>query len=53
VEFLSGIGIWQHLDAARMAPVYDMEIHGDAGGQLDFRPTTAACASWPGSSNPA
>ena len=36
VEFLSGIGIWQHLDAARMAPVYDMEIHGDAGGQLDF-----------------
>ena len=36
VEFLSGIGIWQHLDTARMAPVYDMEIHGDAGGQLDF-----------------
>ncbi len=36
VEFLSGIGIWQHLDAARMAPVYEMEIHGDAGGQLDF-----------------
>lgn len=36
VEFLSAIGIWQHLDTARMAPVYDMEIHGDAGGRLDF-----------------
>jgi 2-octaprenylphenol hydroxylase len=36
VEFLSAIGIWQHLDSARMAPVYDMEIHGDAGGRLDF-----------------
>ena len=36
VEFLSTIGIWQHLDTARMAPVYDMEIHGDAGGRLDF-----------------
>ena len=36
VEFLSAIGIWQHLDTARMAPVYDMEIHCDAGGRLDF-----------------
>ncbi len=36
VDFLSAIGIWQHLDPARMAPVYDMEIHGDAGGKLDF-----------------
>jgi ubiquinone biosynthesis UbiH/UbiF/VisC/COQ6 family hydroxylase len=36
VDFLSEIGIWQHLDPARMAPVYDMEIHGDAGGKLDF-----------------
>lgn len=35
-DFLSEIGIWQHLDPARMAPVYDMEIHGDAGGKLDF-----------------
>ncbi|NTV11717.1 MAG: UbiH/UbiF family hydroxylase [Zoogloea sp.] len=34
--FLDEIGIWQHLDAGRMAPVYDMEIHGDAGGKLDF-----------------
>ncbi len=36
VDFLTAIGIWQHLDPARMAPVYDMEIHGDAGGRLDF-----------------
>ncbi len=35
-DFLSAIGIWQHLDPTRMAPVYDMEIHGDAGGRLDF-----------------
>lgn len=36
VAFLSQIGIWQHLDRSRMAPVYDMEIHGDSGGRLDF-----------------
>ena len=35
-DFLADIGIWQHLDTSRMAPVYDMEIHGDAGGKLDF-----------------
>jgi len=36
VDFLSSIGIWQHLDRTRIAPIYDMEIHGDAGGRLDF-----------------
>ncbi|KAB2969049.1 UbiH/UbiF family hydroxylase [Zoogloea sp.] len=36
VDFLSSIGIWQHLDTTRIAPIYDMEIHGDAGGRLDF-----------------
>ncbi|HNE16903.1 MAG TPA: UbiH/UbiF family hydroxylase [Rhodocyclaceae bacterium] len=36
VAFLTSIGIWGHLDAARMAPIHDMEIHGDAGGRLDF-----------------
>jgi 2-polyprenylphenol 6-hydroxylase len=35
-DFLADIGIWQHLDTSRMGPVYDMEIHGDAGGKLDF-----------------
>ncbi|NML26873.1 UbiH/UbiF family hydroxylase [Zoogloea dura] len=36
VDFLSSIGIWQHLDSTRITPIYDMEIHGDAGGRLDF-----------------
>ncbi len=34
--FLQEIGAWQHLDAARLTPVYDMAIRGDAGGRLDF-----------------
>ena len=36
VDFLTHIGVWPHLDSARLTPVYDMAIHGDAGGQLDF-----------------
>lgn len=35
-RFLADIGAWKHLDATRMAPVYDMEIYGDRGAQLDF-----------------
>jgi ubiquinone biosynthesis UbiH/UbiF/VisC/COQ6 family hydroxylase len=35
-RFLEGIGIWGHLDRQRLAPVTAMEIHGDAGGRLDF-----------------
>jgi len=35
-DFLNEIGAWQHLDQARMAPVHDMRISGDAGGRLDF-----------------
>ena len=35
-RFLQEIGIWQHLDRSRIAPVEVMEIHGDAGGRLDF-----------------
>lgn len=35
-RMLSGIGAWQHLDHTRITPVHDMEIHGDAGGRLDF-----------------
>jgi ubiquinone biosynthesis UbiH/UbiF/VisC/COQ6 family hydroxylase len=35
-RFLEAIGAWRHLDAGRMAPVYDMEVHGDRGGRLDF-----------------
>jgi ubiquinone biosynthesis UbiH/UbiF/VisC/COQ6 family hydroxylase len=35
-RFLDAIGVWRHLDAARMAPIRAMEIYGDAGGRLDF-----------------
>jgi ubiquinone biosynthesis UbiH/UbiF/VisC/COQ6 family hydroxylase len=34
--FLESIGIWGHLDQARIEPVRDMAIFGDAGGRLDF-----------------
>ena len=34
--FLEEIGVWQHMDAARLTRVDAMEIHGDAGGRLDF-----------------
>lgn len=36
VEFLDSIGVWAHMDAPRLTPVEAMEIHGDAGGRLDF-----------------
>lgn len=35
-DFLREIGAWQHLDAGRLTPVYDMAIRGDAEGRLDF-----------------
>ena len=35
-RFLDDVGAWRHLDPARMSPVRAMEIHGDAGGRLDF-----------------
>jgi ubiquinone biosynthesis UbiH/UbiF/VisC/COQ6 family hydroxylase len=34
--FLEELGAWGHLDATRMEAVRTMEIHGDAGGRLDF-----------------
>ena len=34
--FLDELGIWTHLDSSRMAPISAMQIHGDAGGHLDF-----------------
>lgn len=34
--FLSEIGCWQHLDAARMEPIQAMDIRGDEGGRLQF-----------------
>lgn len=35
-RFLEALGAWRHLDATRMEAVRAMEIHGDAGGRLDF-----------------
>lgn len=35
-RFLDEVGVWQHLDGTRVEPVRTMEIHGDAGGRLDF-----------------
>lgn len=35
-RFLKEIGIWQHFDPSRIAPVRAMEVYGDAGGRLDF-----------------
>lgn len=35
-RFLREVGAWQHLDAARITPVHDMEIRGDGGGRLVF-----------------
>ncbi|HEY8856782.1 MAG TPA: UbiH/UbiF family hydroxylase [Rugosibacter sp.] len=36
VHFLEQIGIWEHLDHARMEPVQAMQIFGDGKGRLDF-----------------
>jgi 2-octaprenylphenol hydroxylase len=34
--FLAELGVWGHLDHARLTPVAEMQIHGDAGGELRF-----------------
>lgn len=34
--FLADIGIWRHLDAARLQPVARMDVFGDASGHLGF-----------------
>jgi len=33
-RFLDDIGVWRHLDAGRLTPVHEMEIHGDRVTQL-------------------
>lgn len=35
-RFLDAIGIWMHLDQARIAPVGTMRVRGDGAGALDF-----------------
>lgn len=36
VTFLESIGVWKHLDSARVAPIRAMRVQGDAGGLLEF-----------------
>jgi len=33
---LGSIGVWQHIDVARLTAVEEMEIRGDAGGRINF-----------------
>ena len=33
---LDELGAWRHMDATRMQAVAEMEVHGDAGGRLNF-----------------
>ena len=35
-RFLDEIGVWSHLDAARLSQVEAMEVHGDTSGRIDF-----------------
>ena len=35
-SFLEGMGVWQRLDARRVAPIHAMRVRGDAGARLDF-----------------
>lgn len=35
-RFLETLGVWPDFDVARIAPVYGMDISGDAGAQLTF-----------------
>lgn len=41
VAWLEALRVWQNVDAARIAPVYDMRIHGDAPDALPW-PVAAA-----------
>ena len=44
--FLRDIGAWDHLDAARVAPVRRMEIFGDAGAKLAFSGRAGSPLAW-------
>lgn len=34
--FLEAVGVWERLDARRLAPVHAMNVAGDAGSRLEF-----------------
>lgn len=45
-EFLRDVGAWEHLDAARVAPVRRMEVFGDGGVRLDFSARPGGALAW-------
>lgn len=45
-RFLRDIGAWEAMDADRIAPVRRMEIHGDAGGRLNFSGPAQSPLAW-------
>lgn len=51
--FLAELGVWGHLDKARLMPVREMQICGDAGGELRFSAYDSGLAelAWIGESN--
>lgn len=51
--FLADLGVWAHLDHARLTPVAEMQIHGDAGGELCFSAFESGIGelAWIGESN--
>jgi ubiquinone biosynthesis UbiH/UbiF/VisC/COQ6 family hydroxylase len=53
VAFLQEIGVWERLDAGRLARVERMEVHGDGGGQIDFSAPEAGieALAWIGESD--
>lgn len=44
--FLRDLGIWEHLDAARVAPVRRMEVEGDRGARIAFSGRPGGALAW-------
>lgn len=44
-NFLSGLGVWERLDVARVQSVSEMQVHGDDGGKLNFSAYEAGLGS--------
>jgi 2-polyprenylphenol 6-hydroxylase len=45
-SFLRDIGAWEHLDAARVAPVRRMEVFGDGNAKLAFSGRAGSPLAW-------
>ena len=44
--FLRELGVWEGLDADRIAPVRRMEVFGDGGARLEFSERPGAALAW-------